>query len=170
MSSSHYRSDRNRRTAKRILAFFLPLCLVTGVGIGYAYWTSSGSGTGQVTAGDVVAVPIAATATGLAPGLTVTANVVATNGNAGPVRLPGLVVPGTMPTPTSTVAACQALAAPGGSGTGVTVTAITAAAGPFDLAPGVATTIGTVTFAMANLTTSQDACKNAPFTVPLTTG
>jgi hypothetical protein len=46
MPASQDDSQRNRRTAKRILAIGLPLVVIAGTGIGYAYWTTNGSGTG----------------------------------------------------------------------------------------------------------------------------
>src|SRR4051812_11566466 len=161
-------SNRNRRTAKRVLAIGLPLVVIAGTGIGYAYWTAGGTGTGSATADSATTpVDLLANVTGLAPGAPdVTADVMATNNNSGPVRITGLVVPTTLPTPTSPTNACQTVT----GGHGVTVTNITALTGPFDLAKGApATKIGTVTFHMANLTTSQDPCKGASFNVTLTT-
>src|SRR3954451_10958400 len=73
-------SQRNRRTAKRILAIGLPLVVIAGTGIGYAYWTSTGSGTGTAAAGATPTAQLSVTIPDLVPGSSVTGLVVsATN-------------------------------------------------------------------------------------------
>jgi hypothetical protein len=55
MPATNDDSQRNRRTAKRILAIGLPLVVIAGTGIGYAYFTGgTGTGTGSATAGSTV--------------------------------------------------------------------------------------------------------------------
>jgi hypothetical protein len=64
MTQPQDESQRNGRTAKRILAIGLPLVLVAGVGLGYANWTQSGAGTGAAKAMTAGASVVTGTATG----------------------------------------------------------------------------------------------------------
>ncbi len=135
------------------------LTVVTG-GAAFAYWTTTGNGSGSAAAGTSSPFQVttdAATGSPLAPGgasQTVAFHV--KNNNAGTQRLRTVTV---------TVANADATAwtsAPGCSAADFTVGTPSFTAG--DIVSG-ATTNGTVTVTMDNTGSNQDGCKNV--TVPL---
>jgi hypothetical protein len=148
-------SKRNRRTAKRILAIGLPLVLIGSVGLGYAYWTSSGGGTGSATsAAAPAALTLTGTVGGLAPGKTVNVPIYAASTNNYRVAINGVTVAATTPAQLK----C------GGDATGVdlSIGAVTLAnpAPVFVPALAAATQVGTVAVSMTDAAYNQDTCKN----------
>lgn len=146
-------------TARRILAIGLPLCLVAATGAAVAFWTGSGSGTVSGTAASQaspVTLTLQSPITGLVPGGSITVPVTATNPNA------------TTSVSIATLAASGLTAGTACDGvSGATVTATSPGAAVV-LAPGAAADFGTLTIAMANSASNQDACKGVSFSVTLT--
>ena len=143
--------QRNRRTAKRILAVGLPLVVIAGTGIGYAYWTSTGSGSGSATAVSSAApLSLTGTASGLVPGGSVTVPIMASNSNSFRVAISGL---------TATPASFTCAGASPGSDVTVGTPSVTSTFVP----PGGPTQIGTVVVTMNDTSSNQDTCKGASF-------
>ncbi|MHA7220285.1 hypothetical protein ACX80L_15535 [Arthrobacter sp. MDT1-48-3] len=151
--------NKTKSSKKRIAITSVALVAVGG-GAAFAYWTTTGVGTGSAETGDAVAFTVASSAaTGgpLSPGgPTQTVAFTVTNPGTGAQRLNNVEV---------TVAEAD-----GGvwndvancSAADYTVSPATFTAG--DIAPG-ATKTGTVTITMNNTNLNQDGCKNAA--VPL---
>ncbi len=76
------------RTSKRVLVVGGTVAALTGVGVAFAAWTSTGTGSGTTTAGTAKDLTVtAATPTGLFPTGTVTMPVTVTNNNPYKVQL-----------------------------------------------------------------------------------
>jgi hypothetical protein len=167
-------SQRNRRTAKRILAIGLPLVVIAGTGIGYAFWTTSaGSGSGTAdSAASVTPVTLVGSITGLVPGATVDVPVFAKNTNA--TTSVGLTTVGiaTGSTPVTGSTTAGALNCDLVSGATATFTPgslpVVVPPTPASGAGSSGTAVGTLHITMANTTTNQDDCKSRTFTVALT--
>ena len=133
---------------------------VATAGGAYAYWSSLGTGTGAASTGTSSAFVVttdAASGGPLSPGgLTQTVAFHVQNANSGVQRLTSVAV---------TVAASDGSAWNAVSGcSAADYTVGTPSFTPGDVASG-ASTNGTVTITMKNLSSNQDGCKNA--TVPL---
>lgn len=145
----------NKRT--KVLAGGIALAVVGG-GVGYAYWTAPGSGSGTATTDTTVPLTVQQTAPAseIYPGGSVALSGTVTNPNPGPVRA-GAVTAGTITVDTaSTTAGCLA--------TDYTVTGT--ATVNADVAGGGGTLAWSgLSLNMANSALNQDACKNAVVTI-----
>src|SRR4051812_42280480 len=151
-------SQRNGRTAKRILAIGLPLVVIAGTGIGYAFWTTTGGGTGSATSADAAAVVLSGTAPGVAPGQDATVTIKATNSNPYAVNLNTITAALT----DSAQATCAG--APGGGTVDVSVgTPVFTAPVSVPANQVTPVTVGTVTVHMTNAAYNQNGCKNTTF-------
>ncbi|MCU1590952.1 MAG: hypothetical protein JWP11_2208 [Frankiales bacterium] len=160
-------SDRNKRTAKRILAIFLPLCLVGGVGFGYAYWTSLGGGSGSATANPTTnnLTLLATAATGLYPGADLVIPIKATNTNGYRVALNN-VTAGAI-TSSDSVACDPTTNLIGASIDPITGPVFVPANAGVGAVP--TATVGTLHITMTDSdTVNQSACRNKSFSVVLT--
>jgi hypothetical protein len=181
-------------TKKRIVAAGLAVGLTLGVaGAAFAYWTSSGQGTGSATTGHSTAFTVSSTAdtsadlvpntgilTATTPGKGVVDNVAytVTNNSTGSVNLSQITIQvagstGTSPAATPTVFSVTSGGNPactasdfsvGGALVGATFTDIVSLPKPVDLAAG-ATFDGSVSLQMVDNTFNQDSCQS--ITVPL---
>ena len=150
------------KTSARILAVGLPLAVVAATGVGYAYWTTSGSGSVAGTAASAVAGVELTTKTpvsGLVPGGSMTVPVSAKNPNATTSVNVTTLNAGAI---TTDKAGCTLLVS------GATASA-TSPASAVTIAPGATADFGSVTVSMADdPAVNQDACRGAAFTVALT--
>lgn len=159
----------NPRRSKKILAIgaTTTAAVLIGGGVAVAYWTTTGSGSGTATAGNVAALTVAQdgpAVTGLFPG--------------GPSSTRGLTVtnPGASDVLVSAFTATPASVAPVVSAPGdpacVAGTDFTAAAAsitPTTVPAGGSVTFpAAVTIAMAETGVNQDACKGVTLTVDYT--
>lgn len=150
-----------RITKKKYLVAGVAALIIAGTaGTAFAYWTTSGHGTGSATTGtssDFVVTTDAATGSPLTPGgPTQTVAFHVNNPNSGVQHLNAVAVTVAKSDGTAwtAVAGCSAL----------DYTVGTPSFTPGDIAPG-ATNSGTVTITMNNLDSSQNGCKLA--VVPL---
>lgn len=136
---------------------------VLAAGTAYAYWTTSGAGTGSAPAGTASSLTVgtAAAAGSLYPGTSVTGNVVVTNPNAFPVSLTGFTFTGT---PT----ADKAHADVGCTTTGVTFAPSTTLPVSIPKQGGPVANTVTLAFTATMDNTSMNACQGATFTAPYT--
>lgn len=166
MSQPQTESQRNRRTAKRILAIFLPFVIVAGVGIGYAYWTTGGAGSGSATAaGSVSDVTLAPTSpvSGLIPGTSVTVPVTATNPNAQTSVAVATLTAGAVSSPDL---ACDAVVK---NAKALVTASATSPSSAVVVPAGGSASFGSVTIAMPDsLTVNQSPCKGKVISVALT--
>jgi len=147
-----------RLTRKRTLIALAAAGLLALAGVAYAYFTSTGSGTGAATVGSTQAVVLhGTTATTLFPGTSSTVTFTVDNPSAGTQRI-GTIHLASVTTDAAHTPGCVTTdftmpdvvlnqSFPSGNGQSVTAT-------------------GTLT--MANTGVSQDACQGAPLTLNLT--
>lgn len=150
-----------RRPSKKLVVGAAAVAIALGTAGGaFAYWSSTGNGTGSATTGTSSTFNVTSgTATGgaLTPGgPTDSVAVHVNNPSTGHQYLTGVTAKVGNADGTTWVAI------PGCSAADYTVSTVTIAAG--DIAPG-ATVDGTVSISMNNLASNQDACKSV--TVPL---
>jgi hypothetical protein len=149
-----------RITKKSVAVVAAAGIILAGASVAYAYWTSTGHGTGSATTGtstDFTVASTAATGGPLTPGgPTETVAFTVTNPGTGSQNLSSVVVT----VATSTGADWTAVA--GCSAADYTIGTPTFTAGEITT---LATVSGTVTITMNDLGSPQDGCKNA--TVPL---
>jgi hypothetical protein len=155
-------SQRDRRTAKRILAIGLPLVVIAATGVGYAYWTSGGSGTGSAATanpGNTLSVTQTSTVSGLVPGgaaQPITVRVTNAASASNPVHVNQVVASFTVtPSGTNTCAASNYDLA------GATMTTTSPAAASHDVAPGGTLDFVGATLALTETGGNQDGCKGA---------
>lgn len=132
--------------------------LAIGGGAAFAYWSTTGSGTGSADAATSASTLTLATTfdDGIAPGTSKTVTVTADNPTAGGLSLRGNTLSFVV---TTDVAACTA---ENFSIAAVPADDVTVAASATD------TTVGTATLNMLDLSTNQDACKGATISVAVT--
>jgi len=139
-----------RLTKKKYLVAGTAVAVVATGGIAFAYWTSTGSGTGTASTGDSSAWNVTVDSNNLGnlspAGPTQTVSFHVKNDNSGVQNL------------ASTTASVVDTSDAGCTAADFDVSATTIAYG--DVASG-ATVDGTFTVQMKNLATNQDACKNA---------
>ncbi|HWH97980.1 MAG TPA: hypothetical protein VNS80_06395 [Pseudolysinimonas sp.] len=149
-----------KRTKKFVIAGVAAALVIGGGGAAFAYWTAQGSGTGTATAGvstDFTITSVAPVGDPLVPGGS-TQSVTFTVVNES-------TTPQTLTSVTVTVANADGTAwtaVPGCSAADYTIGTPSVVYGELD---GGADVSGTVTIAMNNLGTDQDACQGV--TVPL---
>lgn len=159
-------SSRNKRTAKRVLAIFLPLVVVAGVGVGYAYWTAGGTGAGTAsTAAGLSAITLTADpVSGLTPGGTaIPVDVLADNsGNTSPVHVNAFSTVTVGLASGNTALSCTVATA--------SLVATATPLSPAAVVPAGATgyKVGTLTVSMTDTSGSQDTCKSASFSFSFT--
>lgn len=151
------------RRKKRLAIAGAVVLTFSGAGAAFAYWSSTGSGTGAATTGSNTAFTVAAaTAVGtISPGgAGQTVNFTVTNPGPGTQQLTNVAV--TMAGPTGT-----AWAPTGGCLIGDYTATVTTqpVSSPTVLAAGATTGNGVVTVTLASSSANQDACKGQ--TVPL---
>ena len=137
-----------------ILAVVAVVALIASIA-GYAYWSTTGSGTASSTAGTTATVTITGSfTTGIYPGGTKTVSFTATNPNPGTVRVGTVTLASVTTTPSSCAAADFTMP-------DVAENADVPTGGPTALP-----TNGTLTF--ANTSSNQDTCKGATIQLNLT--
>jgi len=157
MSNSAHRGKPRRRPA--IIALITLGALVAGGTAAYAYWTTTGSGTGSAATGTNQAITVnqTTTVTGLAPGVapqSLAGNF--TNLNPGPVSV-GAV--------TATVSIVPAVTGCTSADYAITGTGTVANGGVVPAGTNVGSWTG-LSIAFVNATDrNQDACKNVPVTI-----
>ncbi len=126
---------------------------VAGTGVGYAYWTSTGHGTGSATTGTISLTADDANVSGLYPDGSVPVSFTVTNtSDSGSLDITA-VTAGTVTTPA-------------GGCTASTVSFAPDAPLPTDIAASGGTAIVSGTASMT--TAAENACQGATFTIPLT--
>jgi hypothetical protein len=145
-----------RKPSKKALAVVTAVALLAGGGTAFAYWTTTGSGTGSATnaSANGTIVLHAAFANGLTPGASQTVTYTADNAGTSSLYV------GTI-TPTVSIDAGHSGCLVGDFTIPATNSNTTVAAG----ASGVAAGTGTLTF--ANTALNQDGCKGAIVTLTL---
>jgi hypothetical protein len=188
MPASHDDSKRDRRTAKRTLALGLPLVVIAGTGVGYAYFTGSGSGSGTASVGSTASWAVtgtdgsgnpAADSTALYPGGAPSVlSFRITNSGAGHQGLTSVTVALASDTTSGDIINGSNAIVTGCKATWFTAgalslldgsTAVSLATNAYDLAKDGFVT-GTSSLSLANLPTSQDACKGAAPKFTVTAG
>lgn len=161
------RSPRAPRTGRlaRAAAATVALCILGGAGTAYAYWTSTGVGTGSATNGTMEPVSVDALVPGdtlqssLAPGGTADVVLRASNPNPHAVTIYGLTANG----PVTADAAH-----PGCTTTGVTFTPPPTPLTPPVTIPANSSMVLTLQGAASMSAASLSACQGAQFDVPVT--
>jgi hypothetical protein len=158
------RNPRNGRIA-RTAAATIALCILGGVGTAYAYWATTGIGSGAAINGTMQTVTVEALIAGdtlqtsLVPGGTADVILRATNPNPHPVTIYGIAANG---------AATADAAHPGCTTTGVTFTPPPAPlAQPVTIQANTSILL-TLPDAASMSTASLSACQGAQFNVPVT--
>ena len=163
---------------KKLIALFMALAAAGVAGGAYAYWTTSGTGTGTASNGTSSAVTIVGTAaTALYPGSTSTVTFTASNPGTTDVSISNIHLVSVQAYPTATdrtngtllIASCGGANVAGKDFTMPDVAVPPATDG--DILHGAVnqalTTTGTLT--MADLVTIQDSCKGAFLALTFTT-
>lgn len=155
----------SRRLAARTAAATVILCLATGAGGAYAYWTTIGAGSGAATNGTMATVTVEALVAGdgpastLVPGGTADVAVRAFNPNNYPVQ--AYAITGSGP-------ATADAGHPGCTTTGVTFVDPAAPLAPAVSIPANSSILITLAGAAAMSTASSSGCQGATFSLPVT--
>ena len=153
------------RLAAKTAAATVALCIATGAGAAYAYWASTGAGTGAATNGTMATVTVEALVAGdspqgtLVPGGTADVAVRAQNPNNFPVKVYAIRGNG---------AATADANHPGCTTTGVTFVDPAAPLAPTVTIPANSSVLIALPAAAAMSTASSSGCQGATFSLPVT--
>ncbi|MDR7161849.1 hypothetical protein [Arthrobacter sp. BE255] len=153
------------RLAAKTAAATVALCIATGAGAAYAYWASTGAGTGSATNGTMATVTVEALVAGdspqgtLVPGGTADVAVRAQNPNNFPVKVYAIRGNG---------AATADANHPGCTTTGVTFVDPAAPLAPTVTIPANSSVLIALPAAAAMSTASSSGCQGATFSLPVT--
>ena len=155
----------SRRLAAKTAAATVALCIATGAGAAYAYWASTGAGTGAATNGTMATVTVEALVAGdspqgtLVPGGTADVAVRAQNPNNFPVKVYAIRGNG---------AATADANHPGCTTTGVTFVDPAAPLAPTVTIPANSSVLIALPAAASMSTASSSGCQGATFSLPVT--
>lgn len=158
-------NETSRRLAAKTAAATIALCIATGAGGAYAYWASTGAGTGAAANGTMATVTVEALVAGdspqgaVVPGGTADVAVRAQNTNNFPVKVYAVRGNG---------AATADANHPGCTTTGVTFVDPAAPLAPTVTIPANSSVLIALPAAAAMSTASSSGCQGATFSLPVT--